>query len=523
MAGSSASDSDAILADCTGQGVPYRISGSDVSLFLESPFSLYCKHFVDRSEKDPPDVSQTLFTEHGHSHETRIMREMYPDQASPRTREASPSGDVSRREAPRREAPRPRRPRRWLSPQEHAARLDKSRVSEFAKTLAMMREGVQTLLEPQLCFFPRGMHGSPDILERCDGESFLGGHHYVVKEIKSSKRIRRKHVMQAAFYNVMLSHIQGRLPEHFHLLNADGEAAEYEHTRYAREIEDVVAGVAGIMGGNVPPVWYGGGIFPWSDYSDKVAVQNDDLSLISGMDRGTRRMLGEHGVGTVTALLEAGAPALKRAGVSSADAARYAARAEAIKSGNPVRRGPTLNMQRAEADVFLRVEEAMSGEVYMIGALIRCGDARRHHTFVSAGPDDEARMLDGFLEAVGSLGRSATYYWGSGEAVISRLAKKHRDGAVPHIPMTDLQQLAASLVAFPTYRDKLKMVAEWMGFEWRDPDADWGRGVVAYRRYAADRDRSDCLTYLTHYAEDNCAAVERVWDWLLENRYVALE
>ena len=230
------------------------------------------------------------------------------------------------------------------------------------------------------------MHGSPDILERRDGESFLGGHHYVVKEIKSSKRIRRKHIMQAAFYNVMLAHIQGRLPEQFYLLNADGEAAEYDHARYAREIEDVVAGVARIMEGNVPQVWYGGGIFPWSDYSDKVAIQSDDLSLISGMDRNTRQMLKEMGIGTVDALLEAGAGALKKAGVPSADAAVYTTRAGAIKSGNPVRRGPTHTIRRAETDVFLRVEEAMSGEVYMIGALTRCGDTRRHNTFVSAGP-----------------------------------------------------------------------------------------------------------------------------------------
>ena len=511
-------DSNAVLAGCTGQGTPYRISGSDVSLFLESPFSLYCKHFVDRSEKDPPDVSQTLFTEHGHSHETRLMREMYPDEAPrPRTRgPQSPAGS-------RREAPRSRRPRRWLSPQEHAARLDKSRVAEFEKTLAAMREGAPTLLEPQLCYFPRGMHGSPDVLERRDGESLLGRHHYVVKEIKSSKRIRRKHIMQAAFYNVMLGHIQGRLPEHFHLLNADGEDSEYEHAKYAGEIDDALAGVVGVMEGKMPPVWYGRGIFPWSDYSDKVAVQNDDLSLISGMDWNAKRMLEEGGIGTVAALLEAGAPTLKKSGVPSADAAGYVARARAIKSGNPVRRGPALAVRRAEAEVFLRIEEAMSGEVYMIGALIRSGEDRRHHTFVSAGPDEEAGMLEGFLEVIQNLGRCATYYWGSGEAVISRLAKKHRDEDMPDIPMTDLQQLAASLVAFPTYRDKLKMVAEWMGFAWRDPDADWGRGVVAYRRYAADRDRSDCLAYIVRYAEDNCAAVERVWDWLLEHDYVRLE
>ena len=509
---------DSILERCTGPGSPYRISGSDVSLFLESPFSLYCKHFADRSERDPPDASQDLFAEHGHSHEVRIMRELYPSEAP--TEESAQSPPRREGRPPRR---RGRRSRPWVSPREHAARLDKSRVREFEKTLNMMRQGAETLLEPQLCFFPRGMHGSPDILERHDGESLLGGHYYIVKEIKSSRKIRRKHVMQAAFYNVMLGEIQGRLPERFHLLNAGGEDMPYEHEKYAETIQEVISGVAQIMEGQMPPVWYGRGIFPWSEYSDKMAVQKDDLSLISGMDRESKRALEENGIGTVAALLEAGAAALVGLGVQPGDAARYAARAGAIKSGNPAQLGQPLPVPNADADVFLRVEEAMSGEVYMIGVLARSGNERRHHTFVSEGPDGEARILGEFLDVVGGLGRCATYYWGSGEAVISRLAGKHRDGALPEMSMTDLQQLAAQVVAFPTYRDKLKMVAEWVGFGWRDPDADWGRAVTAYRKYARDPARRDCLEYIVEYTEDNCSAVERVWDWLLERNRIVRE
>ena len=510
---------DPILVRCTDRSAPYRISGSDISLFLQSPFSLYCKHFVDRSEMDPPDASQRLFTRYGHRHETRLMRELYPSEAPPkRERAAKPARREMWSAKPARNARRRRRRKRRVSPEEHAARLDESRTRGFEKTLAAMREGASALLEPQLCFFPRGMHGSPDVLERQDGESLLGEHHYVVKEIKSSKKIKRKHVMQAAFYNVMLGEIQGRVPDSFYLLNAEGEDAEYEHEKYAESIEGTISGVAEIKGGAVPEVRYGRGVFPWSNYADKVAVEKDDLSLIPGISSRYRRMLEAGDIRTVAELLEAGESALTGLGMRARDAAGYAARAEAIKSGRPVLLGPAGDVPRG-TEVFLRVEEALHGEVYMIGALVRSGDVRDHRHFVSAGPDGEADMLAGFLDMLGDLGDYAIYYWGSGEAVVSRLIAKHREGD-PAVAMTDLQPLAARLVAFPTYRDQLRMIAEWMGFAWRDPDSDWGRGVSAYRIYARDGGRRDCLNYIIEYAEDNCAAVERVYDWLLEHRCV---
>lgn len=510
---------DPILVRCTDRGAPYRISGTDISLFLQSPFSLYCKNFADRSEMDPPDASQRLFTAHGHRHETRLMRELYPSEAPPkRERAAKPA----RKELwPAKPARRPRR-KRWrkrrVSPEEHAARLDESRTRGFEKTLEAMREGASALLEPQLCFFPRGMHGSPDVLEKHDGESLLGEHHYVVKEIKSSKKIKRKHVMQAAFYNVMLGEIQGRVPDRFYLLNAEGEDAEYEHEKYAESIEGAISGVTEIKEGKVPDVRYGRGVFPWSNYADKMAVEKDDLSLIPGISSRYRKLLDAGGIRTVAALLDAGESELTGLGIRPRDAAGYAARAEAIKSGRPVRLGSAEDVPRG-TEVFLRVEEAMHGEVYMIGALARSGDVRRHRHFVSTGPDGEADVLAGFLDMLRGLEDYTIYYWGSGEAVVSRLIAKHREGD-PAVPMTDLQPLAARLVAFPTYRDQLRMIAEWMGFAWRDPDSDWGRGVWAYRTYARDDGRRDCLNYIIEYAEDNCAAVERVYDWLLERNYV---
>ena len=215
-----------------------------------------------------------------------------------------------------------------------------ARVQSFGKTLQLMRTGADNLLEPQLCFFPLGLHGSPDILERRDGESNLGSYHYVVKEIKSSRKIRRKHVMQAAFYNMMLGEIQGHAPEEFYLLNAAGEDAAYSYADYKEEIAGVLSGVADVKGGEMPPVAYGRGVFPWSNYCDRMAVQRDDLSLITGMDGDRRSKLELHGIGTVAALLEADVSGLAEAGIRQEEARTYVARAAALKTDEAARLGP---------------------------------------------------------------------------------------------------------------------------------------------------------------------------------------
>ena len=520
---------DAVLARCTCPGPAYRISGSDISLFLESPFSLYCKQFVDRSERDPPDASQMLFSEHGHSHETRLMKELYSEGDKPgipaeRAAPKLPGTPRPRRRGHEGGGGRGRRRRRWVSPEEHATQLDRARVQSFGKTLQLMRNGADNLLEPQLCFFPLGLHGSPDILERRDGESDLGSYHYVVKEIKSSRKIRRKHVMQAAFYNMMLGEIQGHAPEEFYLLNAAGEDAAYSYADYKEEIAGVLSGVADVKGGEMPPVAYGRGVFPWSNYCDRMAVQRDDLSLITGMDGDQRSRLELHGIGTVAALLEADVSGLAEAGIRQEAARTYVARAAALKTGKETRLGPNIPVPDTPTTIFLRVEEGMNGEAYMMGALARTGDAEEYAPFVSAGPEAEGSTLREFLEFIGRWRDYTIYYWGSGgETPLSRLVRKYHigeEGAAPEIPMTDLQRLAASVVAFPTYRAKLKLVAEWMGFRWTDEEADWGKGVLMYRWHVQNPERPFYLNYIKTYNRDNCRAIATVWDWLVERGYL---
>lgn len=487
-----------------------------------SPFSLYCKHHVDYTERDPRDISQAIFSRYGHNHEAKLMQDKYAKKPKNKDRpinETRRHTKIKQHQAARPVRPRASRAWRIQDPVERAAQLDLARTRAFGKTLSLMRQGQESLMEPQLCFLPQGMHGTPDILEKREGESSFGSFHYVVKEIKSSKKIKKKHVLQTAFYNLMLGHIQGYAPAEFYILNAAGEDIVYVYDDYKDEIARVIEEVTRIKEGYKPPVTYGRGIFPWSNYADKTAISNDDLSIITGMEGHDRRILEDMGISTVTMLAAVDPVALKSAGIKKMRAKAHVARAAALKSDEAVVMGPSAAIQRSATDIFLRIEDGLSGDVYMIGAQLHSPTNTKYVSFVAKGDGGEAAMLKNFLDFLDTQHNAAIYYWGSGgKTPLSGLMRKHCDDMdPPHIPMMDLQKISARAVAFPVYRLKLKSVAEWVGFEWTDPEAEWGKGFLMYQQYIRDDTCQDCLEYIRTYNKDNCEAIHVVWKWLYDH------
>lgn len=480
---------------CTENTTTYRISGSDVALFLKSPFSLYCKNFVGHSEMDPYDYSQDLFTRHGHDYEDNLLNKKYPDVQH------------------KKHIYKKRVKHRQKNP-------DKARAKNLRRGLWYMYNGVENILEPQLCFLPWGMHGSPDILERQMGESDFGEHHYIIKEIKSSKKIKQKHIMQAAFYNMMLGEIQGYTPEKFYLLNGAGDDIEYNYESYREYLAEILTKIIKIKNGSMPPALYGRGIFPWSNYCDKIAIYNDDLSLISRMGNDTRLILEQNGIKTITKLLNYNLQKLMEFKIKPETAHYCITKAAALKTKDVVSFGRVVPIPSVKNAIFLRLDEGLSGEPYMLGMLIRNKESEEYSSFVSAGPGQDNELLPEFLLHLKNTSDFEIYYWGSdGETPISKLIQKYHDGDM-QIPMVNLQSLASSTVAFPTYRDKLKLISEWIGFQWTDAEAEWGKGVLMYRKYMQDTTRQDCLDYIVTYNKDSCLAMAAILDWLITHEYL---
>jgi predicted RecB family nuclease len=71
----------------------------------------------------------------------------------------------------------------------------------FRIILEEMAKGTDVICGLPLFFLPENMQGRIDVLERRnDRYSVFGNYYYIVTEIKLVKKIRREHILQAAFY-----------------------------------------------------------------------------------------------------------------------------------------------------------------------------------------------------------------------------------------------------------------------------------------------------------------------------------
>lgn len=132
----------------------------------------------------------------------------------------------------------------------------------FMQALRSMAGGTGALSNFPPFHLPEGMHGYADVLERRGGASVFGGHHHVVREIKVARSISERHIIQAAFYALMLGRIQRRPPECFLVTNGDETTTRYPYRECEDTLLECMERAGRIRGGWVPPAIYGSGAPP---------------------------------------------------------------------------------------------------------------------------------------------------------------------------------------------------------------------------------------------------------------------
>ncbi len=175
----------------------------------------------------------------------------------------------------------------------------------FRQGLDAMAAGTKMISNPPVISLPNGMFGMPDVLERRRGKSEFGNHYYVIKEIKSV-RLKRGHVLQAAFYNRLLGAIQGVTPDVFYVIDGDKKEHPFSYDQWVGRLEFSLGQIMDIMDGKMPDPAYGKGSHPWLRYGNKLAIKHGSLSLISGVGKQRAGMLQEAGFNTIHDVRDAG-------------------------------------------------------------------------------------------------------------------------------------------------------------------------------------------------------------------------
>ena len=469
------------------------INPSMVLLHTVSPFNLWCDFFAPKEEKDPEPESLKILAKIGNIEEEKYVEEKYPGMQ----------------------------------------RVEVETVEQgFFEVLKGCFEGVAAFHSAPLIYLPEGMLGIPDLLERNGGhKSVFGNYHYIVKEKKTTKEPKDKHILQTALNNFVLGKIQGYMPPTFFILNRDNEEFGFAFDTYANELQGSIAKIRAIMSGGIVTPTKGALQEPWKSFGLKKAKEIGDISLVSGVGPAKKNLLEKVGIRTVSDLENANISALKIKGIGPETLAKWQTHAVAILQNRIIKIG-TPALVKCKTEMFLdfegtydlsnlfleelgiESEERWVNAIYLIGVLVVENGKKEYIPYFADEIGDERAILTQFISLLKSKRDFVIYHYGIYEKThVKQMFVKYGIKDDFTGKMVDLNQILKNCAVFPTHSFGLKEVAKELGFSWSEQGMDGFLSIAHYLTYLRDGDKTE-IQKIIKYNEEDCKATSVVKDFL---------
>jgi len=266
-----------------------------------------------------------------------------------------------------------------------------------------------------------------------------------------------------------------------------------------------------------------------------LAVERDDLSLLTAMTGKERAKCNAKGISTITQLSYGYRPRrhkrIKPDAEDSAQSARRAApvakndhklKALAIKK-NQIHVVGVPSLEFAGVPIFLDVEGMPDRDFYYLVGLRfeSCGE-KVEHSFWADGLDSERVIWENCLQTLKATGDAQIVSYGAYETRYLKQMRERYVLAPDDVKFVDrLIETSVNLVGciygkvyFPTFSNSLKEVGRHLGFEWAWPRASGAATPLLRRAWELSAD--DGLKHvLIGYNMDDCRATATVADALV--------
>ncbi len=458
------------------------VKGGLVYKYFINPFFVWCEAFAPREEMDPKSAYMEMILRNGRDHEDEVCRELYP-------------GGVS------------------LDPTLHE--------KAFMQSLDAMFSGEKYVKNGIFYNLPESFVAVPDILVKEPGASIFGEWHYEIVEVKSSKQIRNEHVMQAAYYNHVISLLQGFTPKKFFLVDGQKSIQEFRYSEYREKVIGVIGDIKNIYAGRKPPAEKLG--WPWESFSVRMLKEAKSISLIPGLYSFHRQALQEKGIRTLEDFFSLNILDVNGIGQETLDRYRKSAKA-LLKGSHMFLDKPRLPEGKTEIFMdFEGVEQARFGDKkisgdYLIGMVVREDGKDRYIPFLAPDLEKEHEMLLEFLRFLKGKEEFTIYHYGSYEkthlagllnkyCINPEFAQKIIDS------MVDILQLVRKSVAFPTHSYSLKEIGKYLGLTWSGI-GDAKDSIILYMDFLKNGSK-DSLDKIVQYNKEDCVALMKVKDFLV--------
>lgn len=193
---------------------------------------------------------------------------------------------------------------RHLASLEGVVRIEGLQFDEAVEaTKAALRAGPPVIFQGALAGGSWG--GWSDFLERVEVPSELGGWSYEVADTKLKRKPSPSHLLQLVLYSDLLTPLQGKAPEHAHVLLGDGRRASFrlaEYADYARHARDRLESFVEAPWPTRPVPCTTCDLCRWRNHCAQTWEAEDSLFRVAGISRSQVTKLEAAGVDTMTAL-----------------------------------------------------------------------------------------------------------------------------------------------------------------------------------------------------------------------------
>lgn len=375
---------------------------------------------------------------------------------------------------------------------------------------------------------------TPDLLMRRPGVSVWGDWRYVPVDIKLSKRPKLEYQILGAFHAQVLAEVQGGAVEEPWLYLREKGWYTIDLERVLPQMEELRAALLTMLLQKAEPEVFIArnrcGMCVWFDACYAIAQAEQHLSLLPGVTPTRYPVLKAYNLASVELLAQSDPSTLHaKTGLGHDVTRKLVSQSQAFVHQRPVFLTEALHsdilmsLPTTPVELYFDIEaEPSLNLVYLHGVLVvdRVRNEQEFFPCLAKAPADEEQAWWALVDLLSRYPDAPIFHFCAYEVqTVARLAQQY---GAPHRFVESLQPRFFDLhawvtrtAALPIESYTLKLIARWLGFEWRNAAANGAQAICWYSEWL-ETQNPQFLEDIVLYNEDDCLATYHVKDWLTQ-------
>ncbi len=428
-------------------------------------------------------------------------------------------------------------------PQQHRPKYARRDWTEgAAKTLALMQQGVERISEGVLLLeLETGLKlvSCPNLLIKQPGLSAFGDWLYAPADIRLGKRPKLDYQIAVAFHTYVLAAVQSAWPETAWLMLRQRSNYAVDLFNMLPRMQEILQDcIQTLSGADEPEIFISHSrcdLCQWSSHCYEIAQTSRHLSLLPGVTPSRYEHLQALELTSLEALAEANSRQLENLpGFGQSVAQRLVWQAQAALQNRAIpdageqanHQGRLLSaaeLPTADIELYFDIEAAPEQNlIYLHGVLVvdRLAQTDSFYPLLARSAEEEQQVWELFLELVWRYPTAPIFHFCPYEVqTVRRLGEQYGVSSARIEQLVerfvDLHERVTRVAILPVESYALKPIARWLGFDWRDAEANGAQSIFWYAQWLKTGN-IDFLTMILRYNEDDCRATYRVKDWLVQ-------